>query len=52
MFILNRMGRRMSSNNIKRIIKTVANLIKDAFKGGDMDLSNTLGYQIKYFKEE
>jgi hypothetical protein len=42
----------MSSNNVKRIIKTVANLIKDALKGSDMDLSNMLGYQKKYFKEE
>ncbi|GAI20282.1 unnamed protein product [marine sediment metagenome] len=33
MFILNGAGRRMSSNNIKRIIKTVANSTKEALKG-------------------
>jgi len=52
MFILNKVGRRISSNNIKRIIKTVANLTKDALKGGDMDLSNMLGYQKSILNEE
>ncbi len=42
----------MSSNNIKRIIKTVANSTKEALKGGDMDLSNMLGYQKSILNEE